>query len=165
MRNPHLARLLAFVHTLAAGRRVLIPFHPVLDGQEAAESFVVGRDQSGCVCVLHGLRIRRVGSRDLPQEIVSASAWSLAQSLSHLTELEHGTLRAMDGTMGPVQMGGSATLRDLSLMADRTDGPYRTRIAAEDWTLDFVDGVPVLTTDGDAKWSLNATVIMVRMGR
>lgn len=166
MRNPHLVRLLAFVSTLAQGSWVKVPYRPIGGTFEANEAFMVAKDPSdGCVCVMHRMYTRHIGDVETPPKLAAASAWSLAETLSYLVELDEASLQALDASLEKMEMGGSNTLRELSLLADQETGPYRTRIAAENWTLDFVDGKPVLTAEGDAKWSLNAAVMMIRTGR
>lgn len=166
MRNPHLARLLAFVSTLAQGSWVRVPYRPIGGGFETNEAFMVAKDPSdGCVCVMHSMYTRRIGDTENPPKLDAASAWSLAETLSYLVELDEASLQSLDASLEKVEMGGSNTLRDLSLLADQETGPYETRIAAENWTLDFVGDVPVLKPQYEAKWSLNAAVMMIRTGR
>jgi hypothetical protein len=166
MPNVHLTRLLAVVSTLAQGSWVKVPYRPIGGGLEANEAFMVTKDPSdGCVCVLHVMYTRTIGDIEHPPRLDAACAWSLGEMLSYLVELDEETLTRVDAGLEKVQLGGSDTLRDLAVLCQQTSGPYDERIAAENVTLTFDGDVPLLTAEGEAKWSLNATVMMIRQGR
>jgi len=166
MSNIHLTRLLAVVSTLAQGSWVKVPYHSIGGDLEAAEAFMVAKDPSdGCICVLHPIHIRAVGDIGTPPRLDAASEWSLGEMLSWLVELDESSLASLDASLEKVEMGGSNTLRDLAVLCQQENGPYSERIAAQNWTLTFDGDLPVLTAEGDAKWSLNATVMMIRQGR
>lgn len=166
MSNVHLARLLAVVSTLAQGSWVKVPYHAIGGDLEAAEAFMVTKDPSdGCVCVLHTIHTRAIGDIENPPRLDAACTWSLGEMLSYLVELDANTLTRLDAGLEKVELGGSNTLRDLAVLCQQESGPYSERIAAENLTLSFDGDVPVLTAEGEDKWSLNATVMMIRQGR
>jgi hypothetical protein len=166
MQNVHLVRLASVVHTLATGGRLDVPYHAVGRGMEAHSTFVVDKDPSdGVPCVMHRIYTRAIGDLATPMALAEPCQWSIGEMLSYLVELDADLIGRVDACLEMPAMGGSNTLRDLMVLSQQDTGVHETRIAAENLSLHWSDGKPVLESQGPGKWSFNAAVMMVRQGR
>lgn len=150
--------LARIVQTLAVGRAVELPFAPGERGMEWSETFEVGRDRvNGGEAVLHRISTRKNGN--VREQLADATDWTLDDILQQVVEWDDLTFEHVERALMPLDDAGPT----VEGIADLTDGPGVVMVSGRLWKRE-TDAVR-LTTDGDAKWSLDEAVSAVKAGR
>ncbi len=163
--NQVLQRLATIVGLLSDEVRIQVsPVRPDSERNRTEWLSLQKNPVDGCFCVMIEQRENRLSSGGAIESTTRPCDWSLSKALERLSELDAESARRIDDQASGIHVGDSRTMSHLIELA-RRNGRFETRIAASDWTLDFVDGRAVLTSSTDSTWSLNAAVMMVVSGR